>query len=203
MEYVTLFLIVLGVNLPPAFGPPTWAILVFTRITWHLNPVAIVLLGVVAAMAGRFLLASGTRRFRGRLGESRRANLRAASDLLFERRGRAWAVLGIFVVSPLPSAQLFVAAGLLEIELLPLTLAFGLGRLVSYSFYVALATLADKQLGSVLGNALGSPWSVALQVVLLAGAAALPFVNWSKLLESRRRTHGDEPATGDPAPPPG
>jgi len=202
MQYLFLFLIVLGVNLLPAFGPPTWAILVFARITWHLNPVAIVLLGVVAAMAGRFLLASVTRRFRGHLGESHRANLQAASDLLFERKGRAWAVLGLFVVSPLPSAQLFVAAGLLDIELLPLTLAFGLGRLVSYSFYVTLATLADKRLGTILRDALGSPWSVALQVGLLAGAAALPFVHWPALLEARRRRHPGRPATGDPVPPP-
>ena len=199
MQYLLLFLIVLGVNLLPAFGPPTWTILVFARITWHLQPVAIVVLGAVAAMLGRYLLASGTRRFRGRLGEERRANLQAASDLLFERRGRAWAVLGLFVVSPLPSAQLFVAAGLLDIALVPLTLAFFVGRLVSYSFYVTLATLADRQLGSVLRDTLGSPWSIALQVVLLAGAAVLPFINWTRLAEARRRRRngggiGDAPA---------
>jgi len=186
MQYLLLFLIVLGINLLPAFGPPTWTILVFARITWHLNPVAIVVLGAVAAMLGRYLLASVTRRFRGHLGEKRRANLQAADDLLFERKGRAWAVLGVFVVSPLPSAQLFVAAGLLDVALVPLTLAFFLGRLVSYSFYVALATLADRHLGGVLRDALGSPWSIGLQLALLVAAAALPFVNWPKLLATRR-----------------
>ena len=199
MQYLVLFLIVLGVNLLPAFGPPTWTILVFARLNWHLEPAAIVLVGAVAAMLGRYLLATGTRRFRGHLGERRRANLQAANDLLFERRGRAWAVLAVFVVSPLPSAQLFVAAGLLDVALVPLTLAFFVGRLVSYSFYVTLATLADRQLGGILRNALGSPWSIALQVGLLAGAAALPFVNWSRLLESRRRSHppdGDRPLDG-------
>jgi len=195
MQYLLLFLIVFGVNLLPAFGPPTWTLLVFARITWHLQPVAIVLVGAVAAGLGRFLLASGTRRFRSHLGDRYRTNLQAANDLLFERKGRAWAVLAVFVVSPLPSAQLFVAAGLLDVALVPLTLAFFVGRLVSYSFYVTLATLADRQLGGVLRNALGSPWSIALQLALLAGAAALPFVNWSRLVEAHRRrreggTHG-------------
>jgi membrane protein YqaA with SNARE-associated domain len=198
MQYLLLFMIVLGVNLLPAFGPPTWSLLVFARLTWHLQPVAIVVVGAVAAMLGRYLLASGTRRFRGHLRPERRTNLQAASDLLFARAGRAWAVLAVFVVSPLPSAQLFVAAGLLDVALVPLTLAFFVGRLVSYSFYVTLATLADKQLGSVLRNVLGSPWSIALQVGLLAVAAALPFVHWSKILDAQRQRHHGGRDGGEP-----
>ena len=208
MRYLLLFLIVFGVNLLPAFGPPTWTLLVFARLTWHLDPVAIVLIGAVAAMSGRFVLATGTRHFRGRLSEKRRANLMAADDLLFAKKGRAWAVLAVFVVSPLPSAQLFVAAGLLDVALVPLTLAFFVGRLASYSFYVAVATLAERQLGGVLRNVLGSPWSIALQVLLLAAAAALPFIDWSRVRDRVRRragARGEPPQqTGDdlPGPPP-
>ena len=170
-------------------GRPTWTILVFARLTWHLQPVAIVLIGAVAAMSGRYVLATAgpaVPRPPGRPSAS--PTWQAANDLLFARKGRAWAVLAVFVVSPLPSAQLFVAAGLLDIALVPLTLAFFVGRLVSYSFYVTLATLADRQFGSVLGNLLGSPWSIAVQVLLLAGAAALPFVNWGRLAARTRRT---------------
>ena len=198
MQYLALAAAVFGVNLLPAFGPPTWTILVFARLTWHLQPVAVVVIGVVAAMAGRYVLARLARRFRHRLGPERMANLAAADELLFARKGRAWAVLAVFVVSPLPSAQLFVAAGLLDIPLVPLTLAFGLGRLVSYSFYVTLATLAERQFGQVLGNVLGSPWSIAVQLLLLAGAAALPFVNWRRFLGRRPPTgQGDAPGPAD------
>ena len=188
MQYLLLFAIVFGVNLLPAFGPPTWTLLVFARISWHLQPVAIVLIGATAAMSGRYVLARLARRFRGHLRPKWIANLEAANELLFAKKNRAWAVLAVFVVSPLPSAQLFVAAGLLDIELVPLTLAFFVGRLVSYSFYVALATLADRQFGSVLGNLLGSPWSIAVQVLLLAAAAVLPFVDWGRLAARTRRT---------------
>jgi membrane protein YqaA with SNARE-associated domain len=197
MQYILLFLVVFGVNLLPAFGPPTWTLLVFARITWHLEPVALVLIGAVAAMAGRYVLASGARRLRGHLGAKRRADLEAANQLLFQRRGRAWAVLALFAVSPLPSAQLFVAAGLLDVALVPLTLAFMVGRLVSYSFYVALATLADRQLGSVLRHALGSPWSIALQLALLAAAAGLPFINWRGVRDSRLLRRGTDDTEAD------
>ena len=63
-----------------------------------------------------------------------------------------------------------------------MTLAFFFGRLVSYSIYVSVATLADKQFGNVIGHIFGSPWSIAIQLVLLAAVCLLPFVNWQRFL---------------------
>jgi membrane protein DedA with SNARE-associated domain len=191
MPYLALFAIVFGINLLPAFGPPTWAVLVFTRLHWHLNPVALVLLGAVAASSGRYLLALGARHFSGRLPRRMRANLEDARSLLQSRPRSAIAVFCFFVVSPLPSAQLFIAAGLLDLNLVLFTLAFLVGRLVSYSIYVSVAVLADKQLGNVLGQLFGSPWSIALQVALLAAVCLLPLVDWRRLL---RRRSSDDPA---------
>jgi membrane protein YqaA with SNARE-associated domain len=182
MQYLLLFVIVLGVNLLPAFGPPTWTLLVFAKINWHLNPVAVVVLGGIAAMSGRYLLALSFRRFRGRMSPRLQGNLAAASDALVKRRGSAIASLALFAISPLPSAQLFEAAGLLDLDLVPLTLAFFLGRLVGYSIYVTVATVAEHQLGAVLRQILGSPWSIAIQVVLLAAVAVLPFISWKRVL---------------------
>jgi len=190
MQYLYLFLIVLGVNLLPAFGPPTWTLLVFARIHWHLNPVALVVLGGLGAMLGRYLLAVAARRFRGHLSERLQGNLTATSDALLKRKSSVIATLALFAVSPLPSAQLFVAAGLLEFNLIPLTLAFFAGRLVSYSIYVGVATVAERQLGSVLGHLLGSPWSITIQVVLLAAVAVLPFINWKSILDRRTKQGG-------------
>jgi membrane protein YqaA with SNARE-associated domain len=182
VQYLALFAIVLGINLLPAFGPPTWAVLVFTRLHWHLNPFALVILGAVAAMTGRYLLARGARHFKDRLPDRMRDNLQDAQTLIERKRVGALALFGVFVVSPLPSAQLFLAAGLLDLPLGLLTLAFFLGRLVSYSIYVSAATLAEQQLGGVMRQIFGSPWSIALQILLLVGVCLLPLVNWRRLL---------------------
>jgi membrane protein YqaA with SNARE-associated domain len=187
VRYLVLFAIVFGVNLLPAFGPPTWAVLVFTRLHWHLNPFALVLLGALAAISGRYLLARGARHFKGRMPARMKDNLEAARTLIERKRLGAIALFGLFVVSPLPSAQLFLAAGLLDLPLEPLTLAFFLGRLVSYSIYVSVATLADKQLGNVVGQIFGSPWSIALQVVLLVATCLLPLVNWRRFVDRTQK----------------
>ncbi|NNN10053.1 MAG: hypothetical protein HKL85_12800 [Acidimicrobiaceae bacterium] len=109
--YVTL--IVLAVNLLPVFGPPTWTILVFVKLNWHLNSVLLVLLGCMATVIGRYLLAKGARRFQRFLPQRYIDNLNIARTLVTRRKGSVLALVGIFVVSPLPSAQLFVAAGFL------------------------------------------------------------------------------------------
>jgi membrane protein YqaA with SNARE-associated domain len=194
MQYLTVFLIVFGVNLLPAFGPPTWTLLVFARLNWQLNPVALVVLGAVAAASGRYVLALGARRFRGHLSEKRRENLAAASDALLKKKASLVATLVFFAVSPLPSAQLFIAAGLLEMNLVPLTLAFLAGRTVSYSIYLAGASLAERHFGDVLGRIFGSPWSIAIQLILLAAVSVLPFINWKDIVERRAAKRGRGPA---------
>jgi uncharacterized membrane protein YdjX (TVP38/TMEM64 family) len=59
--------------------------------------------------------------------------------------------LALFALSPLPSAQLFVAAGLVDASLLPLTAAFFAGRIVGYTLYVTAASAAKASLGTIPG----------------------------------------------------
>lgn len=184
-SYLVVVGVVFGVNLLPAFGPPTWALLVFFRLHSHINPVALVLLGAVSAAGGRIVLARGARKLRGHLKPARLERLTAARDVLLKRKAGALAALALFTVSPLPSAQLFIAAGLLDVRLVPATAAFFAGRLVSYSLYVGLATVADQHLGGFVSHSLGSPWAIAVQVILLAGLVALPLVDWRRVLHRR------------------
>jgi membrane protein YqaA with SNARE-associated domain len=124
------------------------------------------------------VLALTTRHFRSRFSEQRRRNLEAAEQVLVGSRGKALAGLGLFALSPVPSAQLFVAAGLLTVPLVPLTATFFVGRLVSYSIYVAAASAAKDSLGDVLSDVVGSPLGIALQLLLLGGLVLLLRVDW-------------------------
>jgi len=191
-EFLVLAGVVFGINLLPAFGPPTWAVLVFFRINEHLAAVPLVLIGALAAASGRLVLAHASRRLRPRLSQRYLDNLDAARELLLGGKGRAFAGLALFALSPVPSAQLFVAAGLLHVRLLPLTAAFFAGRLVSYSLYVAAASAVSHSLGAVLSDALGSPLGIALQVVMLGLLVALVRVDWVRVLRrSHLKKHGE------------
>src|ERR1700753_2339103 len=103
MLYLAAFAIVFGVNLLPAFGPPSWALLVVLKLNWDLNPVAVVALGAGAAGSGRYLLARLSHRLRGRLDPRRVHNLEAAKQYLTGHRVGAIAGIALFALSPLPS----------------------------------------------------------------------------------------------------
>jgi uncharacterized membrane protein YdjX (TVP38/TMEM64 family) len=151
-EYLAAVAIVFGVNLLPAFGPPTWSVLIILQGSLALDPVLLVPLGALAATSGRVVLALASRQARGRLSAQRLAGLDALRSELTGNPRRSAAGLGLFLISPLPSAQLFVGAGVLRAPLPPLAAAFLLGRLVSYSIYVGAATVATRDLLRHLGR---------------------------------------------------
>lgn len=181
--YLILFAVVFGVNLLPAFGPPTWSIIVLFGLNTDLPVPAIVIVGAVAAASGRLILAQGFRVLAHHVSEKTRTNLCAAREALEARKSAGIAALGLFALSPVPSAQLFAAAGLTGVRLLPFTLAFFAGRLVSYSIYAAGAQAIEHMtLGETFRESLTSPWGIALQLAMLAGLVALAKLDWARLL---------------------
>lgn len=185
-EYLILFAIVLGVNLMPAFGPPTWSIIVLYGFNSDLPVPAIVAIGALAAALGRYGLAHGTRLLRRWVSDKTRANLEAAKAALEKNKRRGVLALGLFALSPVPSAQLFEAAGLAGVRLLPFTLAFFAGRLVSYSIYAGSAKAVEHlTIAETFREALTSPLGIGLQVAMLAALVALAKVDWTKLLAKK------------------
>lgn len=174
MEWLIVAGAIFALNLVPAFAPPTWAALVLIRLNTHLPFVFLVVVGAFAAASGRLVLATAARHLARRLSATRRAQIGVWRDWLVQHRQRAAAGLLLFVLSPLPSGQLFVAAGVMRIPLVPCASAFFVGRLVSYSVYVAGATAVDRSYGHLATDALRSPSGIALQVVFTLAVAALP-----------------------------
>ncbi len=184
LGHVLLMLVVVfGVNLLPAFGPPTWTVLIVFLLKYDLPAPVLVVGGAAAAACGRFVLASAFRRLGGHLPEHKRTDLEAVGATLTQRRAGRWGVLGLFLLSPLPSTQLFEAAGLTpQVRLVPVTLAFFCGRLVTYSLYVGGARLAERTLRNVIDDGITSPWAIVLQVVLLGLLAAFVLTPWARIL---------------------
>lgn len=190
--------VVFALNLLPAFGPPTWIALAFLRINLDVAAVPLVIVGAMASASGRYTLARGARRIRTRLPAERRESLEALRDHLESRPSTTAALLATFLVSPLPSAQLFIAAGLSDIRLWRLTAVFFAGRLVTYSIYVAGTVVAVDKFGDVLTHGIYSPLGVALQLLMIAGLVALVRIDWAARLTPRAARKPDaEPPAAD------
>lgn len=182
-DIVYLILVVLGFNVMPAFAPPTWTALVFFSLNTTLRPLEIVLVGALCAGTGRYILARTTRLFRKRISKKSRENLEAAEKVITQNTSRKLFTLGLFILSPLPSAQLFEAAGLIGVKLLPLTIAFFSGRIITYNFYVLGShKFKDSQLGELVVREFSSAWAITFQLLMIAALVALTRVDWKRFL---------------------
>lgn len=184
MEYLALIFAILIANAVPAFAPPTWSILIFFLINYDLNPVALVLLGVFSATAGRAFLAWYFRKFSHLVPVRFSKNMEYFGKYLQKDPGKKYSIMAIFLISPLSSAQLFEAAGLMKtIALKPLLAAFAVGRTISYSTYVSGAALvAASNFGEIAIQQLKSPWAIATQIAMITAVVLLGNVDWQKRL---------------------
>lgn len=179
MIYLVVVATIFGVNLLPAFGPPTWAVLTLFYLHGGTSELILVPAGALAAAAGRLTLAHATRRLGGHLPAKQRRNLVAAGSALLRRRAGSIAAVALFALSPVPSAQLFEAAGLMQARLATLTAAFFAGRLVSYSLYLGGAhAFRDTSAADLIRTSLTSPIGLVVQVAMLALLVALGQINW-------------------------
>ena len=170
-------------NLLPAFGPPIWSIIVIYGLNTKLPVPAIVLTGAIAAATGRYVLAHAFRILGGHVSEKVRRNVAALGKALAARKRNAVIGLGVFALSPVPSAQLFEAVGLSRLPLLPFTAAFFVGRTISYSIYAATAKgVAHSSLGNELNHSIKSPVGIAVELGMIALLIALTQIDWEKRL---------------------
>jgi len=186
IDVLALAAVVFAFNVAPAFAPPTWAVLVLFSINTTLNPFVIVAIGAVCAGFGRYTLARATGLFRNKISLKAKQNLESAQEALNHSSSRKFVTIGLFVISPLPSAQLFEAAGLMGARLIPLTLAFFSGRIITYNFYVFGATeLKSSGIGELITREFTSIWAIAFQIIMISAVVLLTRINWRKFLPTR------------------
>lgn len=187
--YLVAVVAIIFLNALPAFAPPTWMALVFFLLHYDANPIALVFLGVLSATAGRAILAWYFRRFAHLVPTKFSKNMEYAGKYLEAEPGKRFAILALFLISPVSSAQLFEAAGLMKtIKLRPLLIAFAAGRTISYSTYVTgAAAIAATNFGEILIHELKSPWAIGVQIVMIAGLIALGSIDWKSKLHRFKR----------------
>ena len=178
--YALAFVVVLLCNTVPAFAPPTWMVLVFFTLHRDLNAPALIVLGILGAAGGRYLLALGFRRYRHLLPQWYLINMENAASQITQSTKHVAALAALFFVSPLSSAQLFEAAGIMtRVPLRPLVFAFAAGRSFTYSIYVLGAhAVQATSFGDIVTRNLTSPRGIAVQVIMVCALVGLGAVRW-------------------------
>jgi hypothetical protein len=178
------FAVVFAINLVPYFMPPTWAVVAFFLIAYHLPFWPLCIGCSLAATAGRCGLALTSERWGRRLLTAQhRANVAALGQWLNERSGwREAAAVMLYSLGPIPSNQLFIAAGLSGARLTPIAAGFLAGRLVSYPALAFTARGVTDQFGSLFTKGWQDPKAIALELLSIVGIVLFARIDWPRLL---------------------
>jgi hypothetical protein len=181
---LTAYAVVFVLNVVPAFMPATWMVVAFFLIVYH-PPFWPLCVGcALAATGGRCGLTLISRRWGWNLLSARQQqNVAALGNWLNGKSGwrQALAVL-IYASGPIPSNQLFIAAGLARVKLRPIAAGFFAGRLVSYPFFAATAKGASAHFGSIFIKEWKDPKFIALELFSMAGVVVFARIDWPRLL---------------------
>lgn len=186
-----LFLLIFGLNLLPAFAPPTWMALALVGFNFpEVNSVLLALVGALAATLGRLTLARLSRWLLREklLSEAQRQNIDVIKNRLERRQALTFSVFLFYAFSPLPSNVLFIAYGLTGLPLWRAALPFFIGRTISYGFWIMTASAAGRHLkvDSLESSYLASTWFIATQILLIVGLYAATRIDWRALLDEHR-----------------
>jgi hypothetical protein len=186
-----LFLIVFGLNIVPAFAPPTWMVFSYVGFRYaEVNVVSLAIGGAAAATLGRIVLAKMARvivrqRF---MSESTRENIDTFRSQLEPRRKLTFGVFLFYAFTPLPSNYLFIAYGLTTMKLRMIAMPFFIGRSVSYSFWGMTASAVARRITLEDTDALSylSVYFVVSQIALLSLIYAFTRIDWRMLFAERK-----------------
>lgn len=190
MNTLALFAIIFVLNSLPAFAPPTWMVLSAVGLSNpDANPWLTALVAATAATAGRLTLAKLAfiivrQRW---LSARTKENIDLVKDRLGTQRAMTFGVVLAYTISPLPSNSLFIAYGLTSLPLTPVAVAAFIGRFVTYSFWMVIATeVGDKVVldqGSIFAYFGG--YFVLTQVFLLVLVVVFAKLDWRAWFTSK------------------
>lgn len=186
-----LFILIFGLNLIPAFAPPTWMALALVGFEFpDTGAVHLAVVGAVAATLGRLTLARLSHWLvRERLlSDAHRANIDVIKDRLEKRTALTVGLFLFYAFSPLPSNFLFIAYGLTGLPLPRVALPFFVGRLASYTFFILGGTAAGRrfQIDSLASGLYAGAWFIGTQMLLLAALYAFTRIDWTALFDRHR-----------------
>jgi hypothetical protein len=187
--------IVFLINLVPAFMPSSWMVMAFFYIRFDLPLLPLTIGGALVSGLGRLLLARGSGWFSTRFMPSKQGDLQFLGRYLERYRRAAAPATFVYTLSPLPTNNLFIAAGMVGMNMFWVLMGFWAGRIIADTFWVWTTERVFSSLEDVFTGAFSSPLAIALQIASAAVLVVLYLLPWSRWLRRiiERRANGATP----------
>lgn len=188
LGYVILALIVFFINVIPAFMPPTWIVLAFSYLHYHLLLIPTVIVGASFATLGRIVLYYMAKKyFHVFFSQTSKKNFTAIGNYLNKRKHITIPLLIAYAFFPIPSNQVYIAAGLADFDIRVMASCFFIGRLISYTFWVSAAKITVSSLDLIFLKHISKTQTILIDILGFILLYAFSMINWKKLIRKNRK----------------
>ena len=170
------------INLVPAFMPSSWMVLAFFYIKFGLPLLLLTIGGTILSALGRLVLARASLILKRRFLRGKQSDLDELGGLLNDHRNYVGLTVFLYSLSPLPTNNLFIAAGMVEVNMARVMIGFCAGRIPANALLVWTTSKVFHSLGSLFTGVYGDWATIGLQLASLSSIVLLYMLPWAKWL---------------------
>ncbi len=185
-QYILVFLGALLFDIVPFPFPPAFTIMMFFQIIFGLNVWAVIIIGVVGSVLGRYILLLYAPLLATKyLKESKNNDIQFLGAKMKENKWKGQAVILAYSLLPLPTTPLFLWGGISRLKPIYIIPAFIIGKFTSDAVALHLGKYASENIQSIIEN-MFSWQSIASLVLSLLLLFCLFFIDWRKLIQTKK-----------------
>lgn len=185
-QYFLVFICSMAVDIVPIPLPPAFTIMVLLQILFNLNIWAVVVIGVLGSVIGRYILTLYIPKLSGKIFKAaKNEDVQYLGDKLKQKGWKSQAAVLVYSLLPLPTTPLFIAAGMAKLKPYYIIPGFIIGKFISDAAAVFMGEYAVKNTQDLVHGMVN--WkSIAGLILGLLLVAALLFVDWRTLLQQKK-----------------
>lgn len=185
-HYFLVFLGAFFFDVVPFPFPPAFTIMVTLQILFDLNLWAVICIGVVGSIVGRYVLTLYIPLLAGRIFKrAKTEDIEFLGTQMQEKGWRSQVMILAYSLLPLPTTPLFLAAGIARLKPIKIIPAFFVGKFISDTIAVNLGNYATKNAMRIFEEAATMRSILSISVGLIM-VAALLFIDWRMLIQKGR-----------------
>lgn len=185
-HYLLVFLGTVLFDIVPFPFAPAFTIMVFLQIIFDLNVWAVLVIGVLGSVLGRYILLLYAPLLANKyLKASRNEDIKFLGDKMNESKWKGVLVVLAYSLLPLPTTPLFLGAGISKIKPIYIIIPFLIGKFISDAIALHLGKFAVTNQQNIIDNLLS--WqSIATFILGFLMLFCLFFINWRVLIQTKK-----------------
>ncbi|TDE04624.1 hypothetical protein [Flavobacterium hiemivividum] len=185
-QYLLVFFGAVLFDIVPFPFAPAFTIMMFFQILFDLNVWAVIVIGVLGSVFGRYILLLYAPLLANKyLKASKNEDIKFLGDKMNENKWKGVLVVLAYSLLPLPTTPLFLGAGISKIKPIYIIAPFLAGKFTSDSIALHLGKFAAENQQSIIDN-IFSWQSIASFILGFAMLFCLFFINWRTLIHTKK-----------------